>query len=110
MRQIDTLTPNEHEVLMLKGMLSAQNVRSSNTKPERTGSAPLTTKMPNTITLHKRIKDADKKHSVIFSTEASPQSDQEIVDSIYFKRPFADGVKEIKLTVTRDIDATLESL
>jgi hypothetical protein len=109
MRQIDNMTSAELDTLVLKGMLSAQNVRSQ-PQPERTGSAPITTKMPNTITLRKRIKDADKKHSVIFSTETSTDADKEIVDSIYFKRPFADGVKSIKLTIVRDIDATVDSL
>jgi hypothetical protein len=63
-----------------------------------------------TITLKRRIKDADKKHSVVFSTEGSPSTDQDIVDAIYFKRPFANDVKEIKLTIVRDIDATIAKL
>jgi hypothetical protein len=103
MRLIDTLTSNERETLVLKGMLA-----------ERTGSAQSQTietkHMPNTITLRKRIKDADKKHSVIFSTELSAEADKEIVDSIYFKRPFADGVKEIKLTIVRNTDNVVENL
>lgn len=104
MRLIDSMTKDELYTLKLKGMLA------ENHKPERTGSAPITTKMPKSITLRKRVKDADKKHSVIFSTELSADADKEIVDSIYFKRPFADGVKEIKLTVVRDIDATVDSM
>jgi hypothetical protein len=63
-----------------------------------------------TITLKRRVKDADKKHSVVFSTEGSPLTDQDVVDAIYFKRPFINDVKEIKLTVVRDIDAKLQSL
>ena len=66
--------------------------------------------MPQTITMQRRTKDADKVHSVIFSTENSPKADRDIVDSIYFKRPFADGVKELKITVVRDLDAVVDSM
>lgn len=103
MRQIDTLNPSELEVLKLKGMLV-------NHKTERTGSAPIQTKMTKTIILRKRIKDADKKHSVIFSTESSSEADKEIVDAIYFKRPFADGVKQITIGIVRDLDAVVDSM
>jgi hypothetical protein len=91
------MTQSELETLVLKGMLVNPNQRK-------------TKQMPNTITLRKRIKDADKKHSVIFSTELSAEADKEIVDSIYFKRPFADGVKEIKLTIVRNTDNVVENL
>jgi hypothetical protein len=66
--------------------------------------------MPQTIKLKRRVKDADKKHSVVFSTESSHESDREIVDAIYFKRPFANDVKAITLVVTRDIDEKLDAI
>ena len=94
------MTSAELDTLTLKGMLTTK-------QPTQTQNQ---TKMPNTITLRKRTKDADKKHSVIFSTESSPQSEQDIVDAIYFKRPFANGVNKITLIVTRVIDAKLDSM
>jgi hypothetical protein len=99
MRQIDQMTPSEIDTLYVKGMLGSRPPNTTKTKP-----------MPTTIKLKKRIKDADKKHSVIFSTEQATPVEQEIVDSIYFKRPFADSVKEITLTIVRDIDAKIDSL
>lgn len=93
MRLIDTLNESEREVLVLKGMLA-------NHKPIEKPS-----KMPNTITL-KPAKNCEKKHSRVF--EATTEND--IVKSIYFLRPFADGVNEITLTVTRNTDAVVESM
>ena len=98
MRQIDNMTESEIATLYVKGMLTLP--RHNNNKPKQ--------QMPTTIKLTKRTKDADKKHSVIFTT--NNEKDAEIVDTIYFKRPFIEGVKEITLTVVRDIDAKLEQL
>ena len=95
MRQIDNMTPNDIDTLYVKGMLTTNKT----TKP-----------MPHTITLRKRVKDAEKKHSVIFSTEHSTPAEQDIVDSIYFKQPFIEGVREITLTIARDVDTKLEQL
>lgn len=64
--------------------------------------------MPTTITLKRRALNADKKHSVIFVS--SDEKSSEVVDSVYIKRPFADNVNSITMTVTRDIDAKLESI
>jgi hypothetical protein len=99
MRQIDNMTDNELEVLTLKGMLTTNKPTTQNKN-----------NMPTTVTLRKRVKDADKKHSVIFSTESATEMEREIVDTIYFKRPFIDNVKEITITVVRDTDHILENL
>ena len=48
--------------------------------------------MEHTVTL---VKDSDKKHSVLFKAVEKEQA----LDSVYLKRPFADGVKKIKVTV-----------
>jgi hypothetical protein len=41
------------------------------------------------------IKDSDKKHSVLFKATEKDKA----LDSLYLKRPFADGLTEITVTV-----------
>lgn len=50
-----------------------------------------------TITL---VKDSDKKHSVLFKSDSPGSvSEPNVLDSLYLKRPFSDGVKKIKVTI-----------
>jgi hypothetical protein len=89
------MTEQERATLVLKGMLTTNK--------------PTTQKqnnMPQTIKLKLAAKNAEKIHSRVF--EATTEND--VVRSIYFMRPFANNVKEITIVVTRDIDAKIDSL
>ena len=85
------MTSSDIDILYVKGMLTTNKT----TKP-----------MPTTIKLKLATKNAEKKHSRVF--EATTEND--IVKSIYFLRPWSDSCTEVTLTVTRNTDAKLESL